>query len=184
MRARELTDCELLVLGLMAEMPRHGYEVERVIEQRGMREWTQIGFSSIYFVLCKLEEKGLVRAGSPATTKAKKVYRMTRAGRKALVLRTLESFRSIRPSSSSLLMGMIHWPLLTRAEALEALGARKAAVAKELDRLETIQFEQQPLPDHVDAVDAMFDYSAGQLKAEAEWIAKTLDYMQTKPWNG
>ena len=45
-----LTDSELLLLGLVAEMPRHGYELEQVIEQRGMREWTQIGFSSIYFV--------------------------------------------------------------------------------------------------------------------------------------
>jgi hypothetical protein len=39
------------VLGLLAEMPRHGYQLEQVIDDRGMREWTEIGFSSIYFVL-------------------------------------------------------------------------------------------------------------------------------------
>ena len=52
---KDLTDNELLVLGLVAEMPRHGYELEQLIDRRGMREWTQIGFSSIYFVLGKLE---------------------------------------------------------------------------------------------------------------------------------
>lgn len=57
-----LSDAELLALGLVAEMPRHGYELEQVIEERGMREWTQIGFSSIYFVLGKLEKAGLVKA--------------------------------------------------------------------------------------------------------------------------
>jgi hypothetical protein len=57
-----LTDAELLVLGLVAEMPRHGYQLEQVIEQRGMREWTRIGFSSIYFVLGKLEMMGLFAA--------------------------------------------------------------------------------------------------------------------------
>ena len=31
---KELTDAELLVLGLVAEMPRHGYELEREIERR------------------------------------------------------------------------------------------------------------------------------------------------------
>ena len=33
MKAKELTDAELLVLGLVAEMPRHGYQLEQVIEQ-------------------------------------------------------------------------------------------------------------------------------------------------------
>jgi DNA-binding PadR family transcriptional regulator len=41
MYMRDLTDSELLVLSLVAEMPRHGYELEQIIEKRGMREWTQ-----------------------------------------------------------------------------------------------------------------------------------------------
>ena len=77
-------------------------------------------------------------------------------------------------------MGMIHWSVLTRNQALKALGTRKDALAKELERLEGIHFEQQPLPDYVDA---MFNFSISQLRAEAEWIATTLDYMKTKPWN-
>ncbi|MEQ9246341.1 MAG: PadR family transcriptional regulator, partial [Nitratireductor sp.] len=60
-----LTDAELLLLGLVAEMPRHGYELEQIIDTRGMREWTQVGFSSIYFVLGKLEKSGLVAAEVP-----------------------------------------------------------------------------------------------------------------------
>ena len=40
-----LTDAELLLLGLVAEMPRHGYEFDQVIEQRGTREWTQMGMA-------------------------------------------------------------------------------------------------------------------------------------------
>lgn len=175
-----LTDSEFLVLGLLAEMPRYGYELEQVIALRGMREWTQIGFSSIYFVLGKLEKKGLVLAEIPATAKAKKIYRMTSEGEKALVDQTLSALNTVRPTYSSLLMGMIHWPVLTRNQALEALQTRKEAVAEELKRLEEIHFDQQPLPDYVDT---MFNFSIGQLLAEAEWIAKTLDYMQTKPWN-
>src|SRR5262245_12049788 len=180
MSVMELTDSELLVLGLVAEMPRHGYELEQVIEQRGMRAWTQIGFSSIYFVLGQLEKKGLVKAGTPATAKAQKRYTMTRTGKKTLVHETRTAPTTVTPTSSSLLMGMIHWSVLTRDQALDALQTRQEAVAKELQRLENIHFEQQPLPD---SVDAMFDFSIGQLKAEAEWIAKTLDYIQTKPWN-
>ena len=180
MTADSLTDSELLVLGLVAEMPRHGYELEQVIQQRGMREWTQIGFSSIYFLLGKLQQKGLIKAEAPAAEKAKKSFSMTTAGKKKLVSQTLTALKTIRPAHSSLLMGMIHWPVLTRDQALVALGSRKKALTMELERLESIHLEQQPLPDHVDA---MFEFSIGQLRAENEWTANTLDYMATKPWN-
>ena len=180
MAAKTLTDSELLVLGLVAEMPRHGYELDIVIEQRGMREWTEIGFSSIYFVLGQLEKKGLVKAEAPAAAKAKKSYKLTAAGKKTLATQTLTALTTVRPNYSSLLMGMIHWPVLTKEQALDALRARKENVAKEAARLEDIHLERQPLPDYVDA---MFDFSLGQLRAEAEWIGKTLDYMQTKPWH-
>ena len=42
--ANKVTDAELLLLGLVAEMPRHGYELEQIIEERGMREWTSNWF--------------------------------------------------------------------------------------------------------------------------------------------
>lgn len=177
--SRELTDAELLLLGLVAEMPRHGYELEQEIERRGMREWTQIGFSSVYFVLGRLEKAGLVRAKKPAGAKARKTFAITAAGRRALVARTSAALRTYRPTYSSLLLGMVHWFVLEREEALNALAARRGEVEGELARLADLQVERQPLPDYVEA---LFDFSIGQLKTESAWIARTLDYMQTKAW--
>ena len=180
---KPLTDAELLLLGLVAEMPRHGYELDGVIEQRGMREWTQIGFSSIYFVLGRLQELGLVTAKKPArakaNTKARKVYSVTPAGRRTLAAQTIAALREVRPAYSSVLLGMINWSALERGRALEALAARNRAIEAELARLGAIQVEQQPLPDHVEA---LFEFSLGQLRAEASWVAQTLAYMATKPW--
>ena len=180
MNPKNLTDSELLVLGLVAEMPRHGYELEQIIEERSMREWTQIGFSSIYYVLNRLEGKGLIKANIPVSAKAKKSYKMTPEGKETLVEQTLATLKSIQPTYPSLLLGMIHWSVLTREQALDALEARKNALAKELERMENIHFEQQPLPDYVDVI---FEFSIGQLKAEADWLDKTLAYMETKPWD-
>jgi hypothetical protein len=42
-----------------------------------------------------------------------------------------------------------------------------------------IQVDQQPLPDFVEA---LFDHSLGQLRAEAEWVSRILAYMASKPW--
>ena len=180
MTIRDLTDSELLVLGLVAEMPRHGYELEQIIEERSMREWTQIGFSSIYYVLGKLEQRGLIKADMPVNAKAKKSYEITEKGQETLIDQTLATLKSVHPTYPSLLLGMIHWSVLTRDQALDALRTRKNALTKELERIESIHFEQQPLPDYVDVI---FEFSIGQLKAETNWIEKTLAYMETKPWN-
>jgi DNA-binding PadR family transcriptional regulator len=183
MNAKDLTDAELLVLGLVAEMPRHGYQLEQVIEERGMREWTQIAFSSIYFLLNKLETMKLVAAKGPAkakgNTKAKKIYSVTKAGRRALLTQTLAALKTVRPMYSSLLLGMINWSVLKRDNALQALQARSKAIEAEMKRLCNTQIDQQPLPDYVEA---LFDHSLSQLKAEAEWVTRTLDYMTSKPW--
>ena len=181
MAVKDLTDAELLVLGLVAEMPRHGYQLDQVIEQRVMREWTQIGFSSIYFVLGKLEQMGLVTAKRPAEakSKAKRIYAVTKAGRRALVTQALAALSTIRPTYSSVLLGMVNWQVLERNAALEALQARGKAIETELARLGNIQINQQPLPDFVEA---LFDHSLGQLRAEAEWVSRTSAYMANKPW--
>lgn len=176
---RHLTDAELLVLGLLAEMPRHGYELEQVIEQRAMREWAQIGFSSIYFVLGKLEQAGLITAERPSRAKARKVFHLTRAGRDALAEQSAEALRTVRPAYSSVLLGMAHWPVLGRTEALAALEERQKVLAAESERLSALQVALQPLPDYVEA---LFDYALAQLGADAGWVQQTLEYMGTKPW--
>ena len=80
-----MTNAELAILSLIAQQPRHGYEIEQVIEARGMREWTEVGFSSIYYLLKKLEQKGYVKAQLIAADRgpARKVYSITPAGEKA-----------------------------------------------------------------------------------------------------
>jgi len=174
-----LTDAELLLLGLVAEMPRHGYELDQIIETRGMREWTQIGFSSIYFVLGKLEKAGLVGAEVPTGAKARKAFCITASGREVLCEQTIAALAAYRPTFSSLLLGMVHWPVLSRDVALNALETRLSSVVAELERLERVRRQRQPTPDHVES---LFDFSAGQLNAERSWINTTLDYMRSKPW--
>ena len=179
MLKNKLSDSELLILGLIAEMPRHGYELERVIEKRSMREWTQIGFSSIYYTLGKLEGKGLIQAGDQSSPRSRKSYSLTERGKDILVEQTIYALEAIQPTFPSLLLGMLHLDSLARGQALDALRIRAASVSKEINRIEEIHFHQQPLPDHVDLV---FEYSLAQLKSEAAWIGKALAYLETKTW--
>ena len=178
---KEFSDSELLVLGLIAEMPRHGYELEAVIDQRSMREWTKIGFSSIYYTLGKLEKKGLIQSEKQTGPKSRKQFDLTEIGREVLVQETLSALENVEPTYPSLLLGMIHLSTLSRQQVLDAFKARKDRLSGEIERIKNIHFDQQPQPDYVDAV---FEYSLGQLQAELDWIDRTSAYLETKAWLG
>ena len=82
-----LTNAELAILSLVAESDRYGYEIEQVLEARGMRAWTDVGFSSIYYLLKKLERKGFVASERQAPAgrgKARVVYGLLPQGAQAL----------------------------------------------------------------------------------------------------
>lgn len=47
----------MVILGLLLEKPRYGYEIKQLIEQR-MGDWADIPFGSIYYALNKLADEG------------------------------------------------------------------------------------------------------------------------------
>ena len=55
-----MTNAELAIISLIVEKSMHGYEISPVMKAREMRNWTEIGFSSIYYILNKLEKKSLI----------------------------------------------------------------------------------------------------------------------------
>jgi len=77
-----MTDAELAILSIVAEGPIHGYDIQTIITQRGLRAWTNIGVSSMYYVLEKLERQGLIESTSAQRTEgvSRRQYRITPAG--------------------------------------------------------------------------------------------------------
>ncbi|MHA1712620.1 MAG: PadR family transcriptional regulator [Candidatus Ranarchaeia archaeon] len=81
-----LSNVETAVLGILFEGEHHGYALEKQVKKRGMRVWTAIGFSSIYYVLKQLEKHELIKSRLDYLTgkPARRVYTITDKGRKAL----------------------------------------------------------------------------------------------------
>lgn len=165
-----MTNAELAILSLIAERPRHGYDIEQVIEDRGMREWTEIGFSSIYYLLKKMEGDGLIEGQleqQAGKGPARKVYRITESGRQAQLEGTLTALSTPAGGSVPFLLGLSNFPILPREEAVIALKSYAARVGDSLDLMLQQVEEQRPLPPFVEA---MFDYSQTLSAAELEWI--------------
>ena len=76
---------EVLILSILENRPRHGYEIAKLIEQRtdGSLRFT---LASLYSTLYRLEDRGWI-ASKPALSpegRRIKLYRLTAVGRRQL----------------------------------------------------------------------------------------------------
>jgi len=168
-----MTNAEFAILSLIFEQPRHGYEIEQVLEARGMREWTAVGFSSIYYLLKKLEEGGLVEAQVKPVGRgaSRRVYSITDAGRAVYHRQLLIMLSTPQTSPPPFLLGLANWPGVTPAEGVAAIRQYRAALAERLAQMNDRWDQQRPLPFFVDAT---FSYGRALLEAELAWIDRFL----------
>ena len=123
-KPRSVTNAELAVLSLLAEKPMHGYQIEQTIASRGMREWTEIGFSSIYYILEKLRSRGCVESNlEPAEGKgpSRQVFSLTSMGLALFRQTALKALASPSRSFSNFQLGLTSLPMLDKREILDAL---------------------------------------------------------------
>jgi DNA-binding PadR family transcriptional regulator len=180
-----MTNSELALLSLINEAPRHGYEIEQLIRERGMRNWTELAFSSIYYVLDRLVQQGFATTelhpgldGRPN----RKVYTSTSTGRAALKQELLHALRTPEPGGQRFLLALSCQPLLTRAELLSALRARQAALSDILEELSSHPDQLKvSSPGHVRA---MFEYSLTLLLAERSWVENYILTVEKEVING
>ncbi|HMC62561.1 MAG TPA: PadR family transcriptional regulator [Candidatus Solibacter sp.] len=76
---------ELLLLSLLEALPRHGYEISKLIEQRSEGA-LRIHAASLYPLLYRLEKRGWIlgRWVEKSGQRRRRYYRLTSLGRKVL----------------------------------------------------------------------------------------------------
>ena len=165
-----MTDAELAVLSLVVECPRHAYEIEQVIAERGMRDWTDIGFSSIYYLLGKMEKAGLVEGhddGSGGRGPARKVFSPTGEGFSAWTEASLFAL-STPHAKMPFLLGLSGLPGLPEERALEAARTCLRGLGEQLRH---VQEERRAAGQVEWFVDEVFDYSEQSLTSGRDWVA-------------
>ena len=77
---------EMLVLSLVEERPRHGYDLGRLIERRSAGS-LRVSLASLYPLLYRLERRGWIEGRwlEKAGQRRRRYYRLTAAGRKVVV---------------------------------------------------------------------------------------------------
>ena len=139
------------VLGLIALEPRSGYDVKRIIDKT-IRHFWAASYGQIYPELRRLVEAGWL-TGEDASSggRRRRLYRITPAGRKAL-LEWQHGFETRIELRDESLLRLFFADTLPRDEALGLLQARREGYRQMLGYLQGLDDGQGEDPPFVDLV--------------------------------
>ncbi len=172
----DISDLETAILGLLYEEPYYGYQLEKTIEGWGMRNWTQIGFSSIYYVLRKLEKKELVESklekveGKPS----RKVFTITDLGRRTMREKLIDLLSWNKKLISPFDLGLAYLNYLKPQEVVECLENYLKSAQGRIKFLESSVKTQEELNAPYYVV-ALFSRPLACLKTEMVWVEKFIE---------
>ena len=103
---------EVVVLGLLADEPMHGYDLLERFRTRSMGFWVEVGKASVYQVLKRLEREGSIAGKTQEGTDGpdRRVYRLTRQGRQRLSTGLAERWSALAPyeTDAGVALGFAH----------------------------------------------------------------------------
>lgn len=166
-----LPDSSYIVLAILSEGKVHGYDLEKMVFNRGFRFWTQLGRSSIYNSLKMLEKSGLVKTelmeGEGPT---KKVFSITKSGLQRLKKEGYQHLAKPNHWRSEIDLGIYALPLLNTVERAKAIAETLSLLQERLDyineRLKWCQDRDLELPA------LTFERTSVMLTAEIQWLKK------------
>ena len=139
----QISHVEFILLALIHEQPQStGYQLNSLIRERGYREWTDIGTTSIYGGLKKLKEKEYVTAATDQdkTGRGPKGtnFIITTEGRAVLKGETLQGLSGGRERGGTFMLALSAMSILSSAESLDALRRRTVFLRQEHERVRQI----------------------------------------------
>ncbi len=126
-----------MILAILSEGEKHGYELLREMEERGLLRWSRVSRVSVYKNLARLEGQGCLTSWreKDGNMPERVVYGITTEGENRLREMLFDLCSSREPLRMDYAVGAAFIHLLGKEEALEALGQRREFLRAQLKRL-------------------------------------------------
>jgi DNA-binding PadR family transcriptional regulator len=159
-----MTDAELAILSLLAEGPSYDNNLNDEIEARGLRKWTAIGQSSMYYVLDKLERQGLVEKVSDEFGHRK--FHISAAGTGVLQTAVSDLLGTPHSHDKSFELGLANLHVLKPSQVQLALQSRQQDIAAQIAKL---RIEREQTAGNFQ-IEALFDHNISMMESELNWL--------------
>lgn len=130
----EISNKELAILGMIYDRAMYGYEIEKEMTETSMHEWTDIAFSSIYFLLKRLESKNLISSKIEQNEKnqTRKIYSITKSGQQITKDKLKEILSHHETTIWRIDLGMAYLNILNPQEIKECLEQYQQEIEKSI----------------------------------------------------
>lgn len=170
---------EIMVLGLLSERERHGYDLLREMEDRGFLRWCPASKVAVYKVLARLEDRGYLTSWMEreGNMPEKRVYALTAQGEERLRDAVYQACSEEEPLRLDYAVNAAFLAHLSPEEALDALERRKAF----LDNLARRLASQRSLLVGVASPLEMLilEHEADLYRRESRWVTRLLERLKT-----
>ncbi len=170
------------LLGVISFSPQSGYSIKAEMESGGVSYIWDLSFGSIYPRLKDLEREGLITAVEVRDEgRVRTVYDLTHQGWSSLRRWLAEKPSYPLPLRDELLLRMLFWGTARPDDRQTLIGHLRDRAAKTrelLDRLRTPLDENGATDEFQGLIE---EYARMRLKAELEWIDKTITQLQGAP---
>lgn len=174
-----ISNLEASILGLLCEGFRYGYELDKIIEERNMRHWTEIAFSSIYYVLKRLEKKGLITSGTERVSgRSRKVYSVTSQGEVAMREKVQYLISNTHQVPNPFDLGIGNLDKLTPEEIMEGLRSyiESIGIQEQFLRKRLAVMDESEWPYHIRG---LVTRPLALLDTERIWVETYIEELET-----
>lgn len=165
----QISNVEFILLALIHEQEKvTGYHLNTLIEERGYREWTDIGTTSIYTGLKKLKQKQYVMSATDRYKKGRGPkgvnYSLTPEGLAMLKAEVEQGLSAARARGGQFMLAISALPVLPMEKVIEALERRSVNLQQNLTHVQQTYGRQRAyMPFHAEL---LFQYSFMAIRRE------------------
>ncbi|MFC1709851.1 PadR family transcriptional regulator [Candidatus Omnitrophota bacterium] len=170
---------ELVILGLLKDKPRHGYEIKKQISDF-FAYFPGLEFKSIYYSLSSLEQKDMVKKTVTASKNRpdKYVYTLTQKGKDRFKVLLNKSFIHIQRPYFGIDASLFFLPYL-RPESTRVKLRARLRILKKIERgiLHVFPVFQQQKPRHLLSI---LEHNLELIKAEINFTSALMESLSKK----
>lgn len=166
---------ETMILGLLSGGERHGYDLLRLMEERGFLRWTGVSKVAVYKALARLEKEGSLRSWmeKDGNMPERRVFGITAAGEERLRDAVYALCAEEEPLRMEAVIGPAFVNVLRPDEAREALERRRCFLEAQAKRIAS---ERELLSGVVeDRYIMLLEHEMRLYRVEADWISRVID---------
>jgi DNA-binding PadR family transcriptional regulator len=162
-----MTDAELAILSLLNDGIQSDIALHATIEARGLRRWTAIGVSSMYYILDKLVKQGLIE---PLPDRApERHWQITPAGFGVLQTAVSDLLATPHNIARGFELGLVNMHVLKPSQVRTALQNYLHEVGGRIQRARSEMAKEAANGNKFEIV-ALYSHTLSLLEAEQKWV--------------